>query len=78
MAESMSKLLDAIEILKAVKEIDSEWQGYTDDFAIHENLAKTQARKIALELQIIHSIPDPKICDRKMGEFIKSLLEEVK
>ena len=47
--------------------------GNVDDL----NVAKAQARKIALELQIIHSIPDPKICDRKMGEFIKKLMEEV-
>ncbi len=72
----MSKLLDRKEYVKAMTEggLPEVCAVYDDDTIA---TLKAQARKIALELQIIHSIPDPKICDRKMGEFIKKLMEEV-
>lgn len=66
-----------MKVLLTDKEIDRVLltpKGARDGYG---SVAKAQAKKIALELQIIHSIPDPKICDRKMKEFIKELLEEV-
>ena len=42
------------------------------------NLVKATGKKILPKLQAIYNIPDLGTSDRKMGEFIESLLKEVK
>ena len=39
-------LLTPIETLNVVKGIDKAWRGYTDDYAIHEGIAKAQLKKV--------------------------------
>ncbi len=46
--EMTQLLLDAVEIMGAVKQVDARWQGYADDYTIHENIAKAQHRKTLL------------------------------
>ena len=40
-----------------------------------EALKKSQAKKIVLKLQSIYNLPDEGMFHKKMGEFIKELLE---
>lgn len=39
---------------------------------------KAQAKKIALKLQKIYNLPDEGMFNKKLGEFIQQLMEEVK
>ena len=40
-------------------------------------LLRIQAKKILIELQAIYNLPDGGMFNKKLGEFIKSLQEEV-
>lgn len=44
----------------------------------HRVLVKAQAKKILIKLQAIYNLPDEGMFHKKMGEFIKELMEEVK
>ena len=41
-------------------------------------VVKATGKKILIELQAIYNIPDLRQSDKRMGEFIQSLQEEVK
>ncbi len=70
-------LLEPVEIMGAVLAIDRDWQGYTDDYAIQENIVKATGKKILIQLQAIYNLPDGGMFNERMGEFIKELMEEV-
>ena len=58
-----------------------DWLKFTGDNEylrdIVESVAKAQAKKILIELQLIYNLPDEGMFHKKMGEFIKELNEEV-
>ncbi|KKN74978.1 hypothetical protein LCGC14_0384800 [marine sediment metagenome] len=69
-------LLEPVEIMGAVLAIDRDWQGYTDDYAIQENIVKATGKKILIQLQAIYNLPDGGMFNERMGEFIQELMEE--
>ena len=81
----MSILLDIDEIYSAVVQgfaTKVKADGLTDEIALkrHESarqVAKDQARKIALKLKGIYGIPDLKMEHDRMGEFIQELMGDM-
>ena len=78
MVERQSILLDENEIVSRVADVKARWGGVhwyaTDAYGV---VAKATAKKILIELQAIYSLPDLGMSDRRMGEFIQGLKEEI-
>ena len=71
MVERQSILLDEKEMLEV-----GVYFGKNHKPALNVAL-KAQAKKILIKLQAIYNIPDLRQSDKRMGEFIQSLQEEV-
>ena len=74
----MSILLDDAESADTYRQM---WfEGTTDELPsvrVRRSIVKATAKKILIELQAIYNLPDGGMFHNKMGEFIKSLREEV-
>lgn len=51
---------------------------YADIYVVIDASAKAQAKKILIKLQAIYNLPDEGMFHKRLGEFIQSLMEEVK
>ena len=55
--------------------VTEAWQGRLDTYC--DGIAKATGKKILIQLQAIYNIPDLGAENKRMGEFIQELLEEV-
>ena len=62
-------LLTPIETLNVVKGIDKAWRGYTDDYAIHEGIAKAQLKKV------VDKVLKPKAVERPSTGKVRIILD---
>ncbi len=70
-------LLNDEEIGREYEAILEKSAAQWDSVHVARHLTKATGKKILIQLQAIYNIPDLGAEDRRMGEFIQELMEEV-